>query len=402
MNTTFLKILSIIPFVVLAFGLIGNLLNICIFVKRKMRSSSSTFRFLMYLSTCDLFVLLFGASRFLIKSDFSFDIRDFSLFSCTIEKFLIYTFIHMSSCISMAVNVDRAQIIFKLNLNQTDKTHPSVTSTHVTTQPKSNQNMSNKEFSHKKSHCLYSKTSLVDYVVMLIVIFSIVVNLHFLIFLKNTSLVNIEKDNKNTISDLNSLKNNKSLENITISFLNKSSLHIFRCVPVFNSNYEVFLLHAWFWIDLFIYSIIPFVLMAVCSTIIIIKLTKINKGYMSRLSLNQTSTPTTPITTRTTRRIYSRKLRKNIQTSLMLVSSNLYFLLTMLLFWLWFLGDDFQMETFESDLKQSYIYVMLYSNNAFGIVFYTISSSKFRDKLFKLITFDLKFKSKKNTSLKRV
>lgn len=384
MKTIYLNMLSTIPFVVLAFGILGNLVNVCIFSKRKMRSSSSTYRFLMYLSACDLFVLLFGAGKFLIKSDFSFDLRDFSLFSCSIEKFLIYWSMHVSSLLSMAVNVDRAYIIFKLKLTQTEN-KTSVTSTHITTHPKSINTTTNNKASEKKSSSWWScsKTRFVDNIVLIIGFFSIIINLHFLISLKNTSIINATNDAKYTISDFESnVKSPKTLENITFSFLNHSSFQILRCVPLNNSPYETFLLHVWFWIDLFIYSLVPFVLMAICSTVIIIKLKKINKGYKSRLSLTQTTTTTTH-----TRRIYSRKLRRNIQISFMLFSSNLYFLLTMCLFWLWFLGDDYQMETFESDLKQSYIYMLLYSNNAFGMIFYSFSSSQFRRELFKLIRF---------------
>jgi hypothetical protein len=93
------------------------------------------------------------------------------------------------------------------------------------------------------------------------------------------------------------------------------------------------------------------------------------------------------------KRIYSRKLRKNIQISLVLVSSNLYFLATMIIFWLWLLSDDYQVVSFEGGLKQSFVYLLLYSNNASGILFYIFSSEQFRCEFLRIFC-KIQFKSR--------
>jgi len=380
MKKDLFKLLSYIPFVVLAFGIIGNLINICIFAKQKMRSYSSTFRFLMYLSISDLFVLLFGATEFLVKSDFSLDVRDSSLFSCNIHKFLIYTFTHVSSCISMAVTIDRAKTISKLKLNNKANVGQTL-SQQISSTPKS-QNSNNDTLSKSTMWSLYNKNDRVDLISMVIVLFSMLLNSHFLIYLPKSSLIFVSESSNDYIR----LKHLSSKLNETV--LNGSTNQISRCVPVKNSLYESFLVNVWFWIDLCVFSIIPFISMAVCSSLIIVKLKRINRVYMSRMVLlnDQTST-------RHTKRIYSRKLRKNIQISLMLVSSNLYFLATMILFWLWFLSGDYQMESLEGDLKQSFVYLLLYSNNAFEILFYSFSSQHFRSEFLNLLLLkDFKFK----------
>jgi hypothetical protein len=203
-----------------------------------------------------------------------------------------------------------------------------------------------------------SKCTRVDCISIVIVLFSIVLNSHFLILLSKSSLVYVDEN------DYLSILNNRL-------YMNASTHHIGRCVPVKNFLYEFFLLHSWFWIDLCLMSILPFVTMVVCSAFIIVKLKTINRAYMARLVLSREQNVLV-------KRIYSRKLRKNIQISLVLVSSNLYFLATMIIFWLWFLCDDYQVASFESGLKQSFVYLLLYSNNASGILFYIFSSEQFR------------------------
>jgi hypothetical protein len=230
MKKDFFKLLSYIPLVVLAFGIIGYLINICIFAKKKMRSYSSTFRFLMYLSITDLFVLLFGATEFIVKSDFSLNVKDSSLFSCNIQKFLIYTFTHISSCISIAVTIDRAKIISKIEFNQIANVSQAL-SPQIFSTPSN----------HKSKNNLWlckSKCTRVDCISIIIVLLSILLNSHFLIFLSKSSLIYIDE--------------NDYLRAWNKFSMNKSMHHIFRCVPEKNSFYEFFLLHSWFWIDLFL------------------------------------------------------------------------------------------------------------------------------------------------------
>jgi len=84
----FIILLIMIIFV----GIFGNVLNLLIFSKRKMRQVS-TFRFLLYISMSDLLVLLVGATQFLTNAIFNFDLRSYSLFVCKTHTFLTCKFL---------------------------------------------------------------------------------------------------------------------------------------------------------------------------------------------------------------------------------------------------------------------------------------------------------------------
>ena len=83
----FRYILIILLSVIIIVGIFGNVLNLLIFSKQKMRQVS-TFRFLLYISMSDMLVLLIGATHFLINAVFHFDIRSYSLFVCKTHTFL--------------------------------------------------------------------------------------------------------------------------------------------------------------------------------------------------------------------------------------------------------------------------------------------------------------------------
>ena len=173
-------------------------------------------------------------------------------------------------------------------------------------------------------------------------------------------------------------------------------------MPIKDSLYESFLIGIWFWIDMVIYSIVPFISMGVCSTIIIVKINKINRSYLRQFFTDTTtiiativqpsssissacSKPTNVnVVASHTKMIYLKKLKKNFQICVMLISTNLYFLITMLIFWAWYLFRYEKNETLHRNLTHSYVYLLLYTNNAFGFVFYGLSSEKYRREFYKI------------------
>ena len=336
LNSIFMnKLLVSLPIVILCFGIVSNALNTLIFAKKRMRSSP-TLRFLLYLSIADIFVLIMAIIEILFKSDFSLGLRESSLFVCNIQKFLSYSSTYISSCLSMTVNICRALII-----------------SYVPTRFR-RKRFGKKTVRFKKN--ILTK-SFVDKTMILIVICVFLLNSHFIFLLKPSYAVAY---NNQDFLRINDNKTNAS----------KYEYDLFKCVPIGNSLYEAFLVHAWFWIDLFIFSIGPFASMSICSGIIIANLLRLNQDISNRLDSNSN---------RFKKRVYSRKLRKNTQISFMLISSNLYFLITMCLFWIWFLdANRHQKESFATHLKQSFIYTLLYSNNAFQILFYALFSSQYR------------------------
>jgi hypothetical protein len=57
----------------------------------------------------------------------------------------------------------------------------------------------------------------------------------------------------------------------------------------------------------------------------------------------------------------------------------------MVIFWLWFLfKSNIEKESVQSSLRQSFVYMLLYTNNAFDFVFYGMSSQKYRKEFRKL------------------
>ena len=167
-------------------------------------------------------------------------------------------------------------------------------------------------------------------------------------------------------------------------------------MPVKGSMYETFMLNIWFWVDIILYSVLPFISMSICSTIIIVKINKINRSYLKHLFVKKRSTsspisislpsPTPSSVTSHTKMIYMKKLKKNFQICVMLISTNLYFLVTMLIFWAWYLFSFEKNESLQRNLTQSYVYLLLYTNNAFGFIFYGFSSEKYRREFIKTFT----------------
>ena len=313
-----------IPIVIFIFGILGNIINISIFAKKHMRSSP-TLRFLLYLSIADLIVIVMGISEVILKSDYSLGLRDSSLFVCNIQKFISYSSTDVSSCLTVAFNFYTSKTIIHITRYREMNIRPCVVL-------------------RRK----FQTTKFVDSISLSILIFVFLLNSHF-IFLLKPSLI---------LTDARSLELNETQ-------VWNENIEAFSCTPVKGFFYEYFLVHAWLWIDVCLFTIIPYVSMITCSIIIIVNLMRLNRICSTRFSLH----------------IYKRKYWKNVQTSVMLVSSNIYFLLTMSIFWTWFIGGmmgRWEEKKERNILKQSLIYTLLYSNNSFGILFYALFSTQYR------------------------
>jgi len=196
-------LLSLVPIGILIVGIFGNLINILIFVKKQMRSSS-TYKFLLYLSSFDLMVLIIGGTDVLIKSNFSMGLREFSVFSCNIHKFLTYSTTYISTFISIALSINRARIVSRVSLNRGQE--EKLSHTDMSNNDETNSCATNRTpiLSGKRSYTPDKKTSFesikrkssyfVDAIVALIILFVVVLNLHFILLLKSTSVIYIEKN----------------------------------------------------------------------------------------------------------------------------------------------------------------------------------------------------------------
>lgn len=358
--------LELLPLLILVSGMIGNIFNIFIFFKLR---HTSTFRFLFYLSIADLIVLLLGATELVFKINYSFES---SLVSCNTHKFLTYTSTYIATFFSIAMNVDRALTVSSM--------------TSLNDHPNKKLSLTSSSFSHR-----YVKKRLVDIICFVIVLVTFLLNIHFIIVFKPMTFVFIDDQDLHS----NNNNNNKTFDLYEIK----------TCIIKDNTLYESFLIEIWFWLDMTLFSIIPFVSIAVCSLVITKKMNKINKNYTSCLcniaNIANSASGDGVIANQSSfnKSMYKRKLRRNFQLCFMLIISNLYFLLTMSIFWLWvffhlnsrtnfFKSNTSDAEIFSStNLTQSYVFMLLYSNNALGFVFYGVSSVYFRREFVKLFRF---------------
>lgn len=301
-------IISALLALVIIIGVAGNFINVVVFSHKSMRIES-TFRYLLYLAVVDLLVLLVCTSEAFVKFGFHYEIRNQSSILCSVHSFLTYFLPQCSSVILMIVNVDRA---FKLK--------------HI----------------HKRKKPLtgYKCYHRVDVVLCTAITTLLILNSHFILFLR--------------------LDHSDDYYGSSV------------CYPVQESHlvYRNFL-HVWIWIDLFIYCIVPFMVMVLCSIYIVAKIL----ARRRQLNANLISNPAN-------KRIFLKNVQRNRQMFTMLLFTNFYFLLSSLPYCTAFIV--FQNSTSESSMAQSGVHFLFYTNNAVNFLVYGLSSQRYRNELIKL------------------
>lgn len=361
------QISTILLSVIITVGLIGNSLNIIVFSKYKMRQGS-TFRFLLYLSIADLLVLLVCSSEALVRFGFQIEIRSYSVFICKLHTFLTYFLTQISSIILMVISIDRALVITNKNLvlfcsknSKSQKNNGSIISF-------DRPNI----YSHKfQFNCLISENlHRVDLVILFIMFFLAILNVHYFFFINLNFKKDILEDFEPTIVKIqtNNYTKNASRKIILLPFRDQS---IYICFPLPHTLYNYFLNYIWLWIDICVYSLIPFIVMSICSVFILKKIYKKSKNYFNKL-INKNSEYQKG-------KIYKR-LRRNRQLLYMLLLTNFYFLLSQLPYCILFVL--YKGRTSESSFGQPLVHFLLYSNNAINFMLYGLSSQRYREELF--------------------
>ena len=252
----------------------------------------------------------------------------------------------------------------------------------------------------------------VNRVVLLILLLLILMNIHYILFLK----LNTDTDDKSVIDKLNeklgTIRNTHKKKNISFSASSSSSSlsspssfmasrhNIFNltaqqimnsnlldgasCYAQENSRHEYFLQKIWIWIDLSVYSLIPFCTNLVCSLLIIFKVRKLNRNYFQFLRNKDYEY---------NKKTYERKIKKNNQICLMLLYCNLYFFISMLQFWIFFYFFKDTKDQID-DRVYLYVYIILYTNNAIDFIIYSFSSERYREEALSVCLF---FKSNQPT-----
>ena len=350
--------LTIILFLIIFIGVIGNVLNVFVFGKKCMRSVS-TFRFLLYLSIINLFVIIICTFDDLMSFGFKIQIRLHSTLACKFHTFMVSWLPQMSSVVLMIVSIDRALVVYN------------------------------------RSKCF--NTYCVEKTISLIAIVLITINLHHLFYFElsleaqtnDHSLFEREEDPKIDyyLSNIKpeKWKNEIESENTDNSLfdpsIGKEKNLYYLCYPPSNTIYYFFLISIWKWVDTLVYSILPFLVMIICSMLILMEIKRKSSARSLLISSNLNKI------------ITQNRTKRNNQILFMLISTNLFFILCSLPYCI----SNYNVSLDRSDTSSSnslyIVHILAYSNNAFNFFFYGLFSKKYREELFKLCNFPMNFKS---------
>jgi hypothetical protein len=130
----------------------------------------------------------------------------------------------------------------------------------------------------------------VEKCMLIVVTLLVLINIHFLIFLNQDQSVVDFSSNSSLVGQNNDSSSQLMLayesclplmnESITIYSREIVNRRMFMCFLEHNTDfYKYFLTYVYVWVDLSIFSFVPFAVMAFCSLFIWIKLTRKRKGY---------------------------------------------------------------------------------------------------------------------------
>ena len=97
-------ILKIIFALIICIGIVGNTINLMVFGNVKMRRTP-VFRFLFYMSTIDLAILVMCGAETFFSMVFNIDLRVFHVFFCKFNSFLTYFLLQARNLLSMGITI---------------------------------------------------------------------------------------------------------------------------------------------------------------------------------------------------------------------------------------------------------------------------------------------------------
>jgi hypothetical protein len=361
--------------VIIFIGLVGNLLNLIVFSQKSMRIIS-TFHFLIYLSIIDIFVLSICSTSALLNYSFDFEIKLNANWLCRLHSFAANFFRHMASVVLMIVNIERAYLV--RDKSPVEKKRTTISS---------NRFDSNLIINFIKSYRI-------DLIVVATAILLAFINLHYFLFFhlaeaenNNESLVFREKFNNHTFYNFSSLNrlSIKDLSNLNVTEISSTKnlnnkqksqnlLPEKACIPKSKTVYTFFYMNIWSHFDTLIYSVIPFIVMIICSSLILIEVKSKTASFSSNL------------TGSTNRKLIAKRKRKNKQLLILLIITDVFFLVCSLPYCL---NNNFNNFLDSNNRLTLFIYnIMAYSNNSFNFLFYGMFSSRYRAILASLFSFN--------------
>lgn len=209
---------KIFPILLLVIGTVSNILSIIIFLSREMRKYSS-FVYFAVLNIVNLVLIYVTYVRMVMDTYFGRDIRTINMYTCKIHLFLTYFLGHLSSLLLSMISIDRVISVI---------------------------------FLHKSKILCTPKIAIS--VTLVLTVFNFFMSSHFL-FMESAYWVISENDTSN----------NKLL-----------------CDPKIDTNYRVFIFNVWKIIDMSFYAFIPFIIMSICSIIIIIRVAENSKKFQKK------------------------------------------------------------------------------------------------------------------------
>jgi len=208
-----------------------------------------------------------------------------------------------------------------------------------------------------------------DILILISLILIALMNLHFLIFLNVYKIDFLDFLSTSIKSEEEDVGDGFRLFLGGTNFFNSK-----KCFAKSGTSYEQFLKTKWFLIDMSIFSLLPLFSMVGSSLVIWMKFRKINENY-SRFISTETFNQHNKL-------IYFRKIKRNRQICLIILNSSAYFFFSMVVYWLCFLllRNSVTQNEFLNEL-QSFVYILLYTNNSFDFIIYGVSSSRYRREL---------------------
>jgi hypothetical protein len=217
--------------------------------------------------------------------------------------------------------------------------------------------------------------------VIALVLFIFVINIHFILFLRlkeqqHSPMMSVQSYFKNlTFSNTSSDK--------MLFFARTSERHIvLECSSDLGTWYIKFLEEVWFWVDMLVYFMVPFITMCITFSIISFKLKSINENYASCLHENHSNTHN--------KLKFVKKIRRNRKIIQILLAINVYFCLSILPFFTFtiFKENEWYSSIRDNHKIKTFVEILFYSNNAFNFFFYGITSKDYRSELTRIFQKD--------------
>lgn len=106
-------------------GTCGSIMSLKCLYSQRYRKNNTTYIFFFFISLVDLGILYTGALRLLILATTGYDVRSSSLFVCRVHRFTTYFLLQLSSCLLALMTLDRARKTLSMlpPLNKTVQTY---------------------------------------------------------------------------------------------------------------------------------------------------------------------------------------------------------------------------------------------------------------------------------------